>query len=303
MSKKWCASTIGIAGILLFAIPAITAASQSQTQPRDPRPAPRQSAASREQGLKAATVANPANVTAWIELAQLQEARGATDEAERTFKAALSATGGARTAGVDVGVLQPSRTVRPDDRRARAGRSEESDGRRRSPACSCLLFRQGEQGSCPIVCGQTDVRRRRHRRDRSRHRAESRLRRGPHVQEPPAPSEGKHRGRLRPPPGHDQVDGQQPVRVGGNIKTPTKIHDVRPVYPQEALDVRVSGMVILEAVIDIQGNVRSARVLRSIPLLDQAAVDAVKQWRFTPTLLEGVAVPVLMTVTVNFTMQ
>lgn len=62
-------------------------------------------------------------------------------------------------------------------------------------------------------------------------------------------------------------------------------------------------MVILEAVIDIQGNVRSARVLRSIPLLDQAAVDAVKQWRFTPTLLEGVAVPVLMTVTVNFTMQ
>lgn len=96
MSKKWCASTIGIAGILLFAIPAITAASQSQTQPRDPRPAPRQSAASREQGLKAATVANPANVTAWIELAQLQEARGATDEAERTFKAALSATGGAR---------------------------------------------------------------------------------------------------------------------------------------------------------------------------------------------------------------
>ncbi|MBA2260980.1 MAG: energy transducer TonB, partial [Acidobacteria bacterium] len=87
------------------------------------------------------------------------------------------------------------------------------------------------------------------------------------------------------------------------IKPPSKIHDVRPVYPQDALDARVSGLVILEAVIDAQGNVRSARVLRSIPLLDQAALDAVRQWRFTPTLLEGIAVPVLMTVTVNFTMQ
>lgn len=106
-----------------------------------------------------------------------------------------------------------------------------------------------------------------------------------------------------PPPQYYEVDGQQAVRIGGDIKTPTKIRDVRPEYPQEAHEARLSGMVILEALIDTQGNVRSARVLRSIPGLDEAALDAVKQWQFTPTLRDGVAVPVVMTVTVNFTIQ
>ena len=90
-----------------------------------------------------------------------------------------------------------------------------------------------------------------------------------------------------PPPPPPDGNGLQPIRVGGTIKTPTKTHDVRPVYPQEALDARASGVVILEAVIDEQGNVRSARVLRSIPMFDQAAIDAVKGWRFMPTLLNG----------------
>ena len=62
-------------------------------------------------------------------------------------------------------------------------------------------------------------------------------------------------------------------------------------------------MVILETVIDANGGVESVRVLRSVSLLDQAAVDAVKQWRFTPAMLNGQAVPVVMTVTVNFTLQ
>src|SRR5574339_1208310 len=96
---------------------------------------------------------------------------------------------------------------------------------------------------------------------------------------------------------------QAPVRVGGNIKTPTKIKDVRPVYPPIAQSARVSGMVIIEATIGADGRVKDAKVLRSIPLLDQAALDAVKQWQFTPTLLNGVPVPVIMTVTVNFTLQ
>jgi protein TonB len=95
----------------------------------------------------------------------------------------------------------------------------------------------------------------------------------------------------------------QPVRVGGNIKAPTKIKDVRPVYPPIAQSARVSGMVIIEATIGADGRVKDAKVLRSIPLLDQAALDAVKQWTFTPTLLNGVPVPVIMTVTVNFTLQ
>ena len=81
------------------------------------------------------------------------------------------------------------------------------------------------------------------------------------------------------------------------------MRDVRPVYPPIAQSARVSGMVIIEATIGADGRVKDAKVLRSIPLLDQAALDAVKQWTFTPTLLNGVPVPVIMTVTVNFTLQ
>jgi TonB family protein len=93
------------------------------------------------------------------------------------------------------------------------------------------------------------------------------------------------------------------IRVGGNIKAPTKIRDVRPVYPDIAQQARVQGVVIIEVVIGPEGHVQDAKVLRSIPLLDEAALDAVRQWRFTPTLLNGVPVPVIMTVTVNFTVQ
>ena len=96
---------------------------------------------------------------------------------------------------------------------------------------------------------------------------------------------------------------QAPVRVGGNIKPPTKTRDVKPVYPAIAQSARVQGVVIIEATIGPDGRVKDAKVLRSIPLLDQAALDAVKQWEFTPTLLNGVPVPVIMTVTVNFTLQ
>ena len=93
------------------------------------------------------------------------------------------------------------------------------------------------------------------------------------------------------------------LRVGGNIKTPTKIRDVRPVYPPIAQSARVTGVVVLEVLVGPDGHVQEAQVLRSIPLLDGAAIDAVKQWQFTPTLLNGVAVPVIMTVTVNFALQ
>jgi len=102
-----------------------------------------------------------------------------------------------------------------------------------------------------------------------------------------------------PPPPAPRV----PVRPGGDVKPPRKIVDVAPVYPELARTARVSGIVILEATIDEEGNVRDARVLRSIPLLDRAAVDAVRQWRFTPTLLNGQAIPIVMTVTVNFRLE
>jgi protein TonB len=78
---------------------------------------------------------------------------------------------------------------------------------------------------------------------------------------------------------------------------------VHPVYPAIAQSARVQGVVIVEATIGPDGKVQDARILRSIPLLDAAALEAVKQWEYTPTTLNGVPVPVIMTVTVNFTLQ
>jgi periplasmic protein TonB len=95
----------------------------------------------------------------------------------------------------------------------------------------------------------------------------------------------------------------QPVRVGGAIRPPQKIRDVAPRYPSMAQASRVEGVVILEATIGEDGGVRDVRVLRGKPLLDVAAAEAVRQWRFTPTLLNGQAVPVVMTVTVSFTLN
>lgn len=91
------------------------------------------------------------------------------------------------------------------------------------------------------------------------------------------------------------------IRVGGQIKPPTKIKDVKPIYPAIARSARVSGIVIIEATIGPDGKVIDAKVLRSVPLLDQAALDAVQQWEYQPTLLNGVPVPVVVTVTINFT--
>ena len=91
-----------------------------------------------------------------------------------------------------------------------------------------------------------------------------------------------------------------PIRVGGRIKEPVKIKDVRPHYPKLAEHAHVQGVVILECVISPRGTVFDVKVLRGVPLLDQAAVEAVRQWVYTPTLLNGVPVPVIMTVTVVF---
>lgn len=103
---------------------------------------------------------------------------------------------------------------------------------------------------------------------------------------------------LPPPP-----PKQEPVRVGGEIKSPRKTYNVPPVYPDIARQARVEGVVILEAIIDPQGNVTNLRILRPIPLLDRAAIEAVKQWKYEPTLLNEVPVPIVMTVTVVFRLQ
>ena len=95
----------------------------------------------------------------------------------------------------------------------------------------------------------------------------------------------------------------QPVRVGGQVAPPRKIKDVRPIYPAIAQSARVQGVVIIEATIGVDGHVQDAKILRSIPLLDAAALEAVRQWEFTVTTLNGAPVPIIMTVTVNFALE
>jgi protein TonB len=116
---------------------------------------------------------------------------------------------------------------------------------------------------------------------------------GDPVALPPAPTV------VRPP---DPVP-TEPKRIGGAIKAPTKMKHVPPVYPAVAQAARVEGTVIIQATISPAGKVADALVLRSNPLLDAAALDAVRQWEFTPTLLNGSAVAVIMTVTVDFRLR
>jgi len=94
-----------------------------------------------------------------------------------------------------------------------------------------------------------------------------------------------------------------PVRPGGVVRPPQKLVHVAPVYPALAVAARVEGSVVLDCVIDEDGHVASVTALRSQPLLEAAAVDAVRQWRYRPTLLNGVPVSVLLTVTVDFRLR
>ena len=119
---------------------------------------------------------------------------------------------------------------------------------------------------------------------------------------PPPPPPPSTVSITAPAPGEQSIgwapDGS--LRVGGSVKPPEKIKDVPPVYPPTALAAGVEGVVIIEARIAVDGRVSDARVLKSIPLLDEAALEAVKQWEFTPTLLNGERVPVVMTMAINF---
>jgi TonB family protein len=130
------------------------------------------------------------------------------------------------------------------------------------------------------------------------------------VVPPPPPPPPPPPGALPPfpppePPPPPPVPGelQNAIRVGGQVLAPQKVTHVSPVYPPIAQSARVQGVVIVEAIIDREGRVGYVRILRSIPLLDQAALDAVKQWEFTPTHLNGSPVPVIMTATVQFSLQ
>jgi len=110
----------------------------------------------------------------------------------------------------------------------------------------------------------------------------------------------KHFGNALPDPPRPP---DQPRRVGSGLNPPKRIAYTAPVYPQVAVSARIEGIVILEATIDAQGVVQNVTVLRSLPMLDRAAIEAVKQWRYQPTRLNGQAIPIIMTVTVNFSLR
>jgi protein TonB len=109
-------------------------------------------------------------------------------------------------------------------------------------------------------------------------------------------------GGIAPPP--PPPPPPAPIRVGGDVKEPRRIKGSPPVYPKIAQAAKVQGMVILEATITKEGDVKDIKVLRPQPMgMTEAAVEAVKQWKYTPPLLNGTPVDVIMTVSVNFALS
>jgi TonB family protein len=322
----------------------IAPASAQQAQPRDPRSDVPRPASSREAALQSALASDPSVIANWVELARLQEQRGAIADAEQALRSALAHSSSAssvmrslaqfysRTGQFDkaVAMLESVAAQNPNDplghqvvatyywEKAQKDTSLSREEKLRyiesgigatdraiaanADFMEALTYKnillrlkanlEPDAVRRDSLIAEADLLRNRAielQKTRSGNRTTSGYPPPPPPPAPPGSPDGTASG------------GGAPVRVGGNIKTPTKIKDVRPVYPPEAHAAGIAGMVILEVVIDTTGNVETAKVLRSIPLLDQAAIDAVRQWQFTPTHLNGAAVPVIMTVTVNFT--
>lgn len=104
---------------------------------------------------------------------------------------------------------------------------------------------------------------------------------------------------LPPPP----KEGPKRIRLGGQVQQAKLINRVQPVYPPLAKQARIQGNVVLHAIIAKDGSIQELQVLSGHPLLVQAALDAVRQWRYQPTLLNGDPVEVDTTVTVVFTLS
>jgi TonB family protein len=95
---------------------------------------------------------------------------------------------------------------------------------------------------------------------------------------------------------------REPIKVGENVQESKLIRRVEPAYPELAKRARVEGRVLLAVTVDEEGNVSEIRVIVGHPLLVEAAVTAVRQWKYSPTLLNGEPVPVIATVTVRFSL-
>jgi TonB family protein len=346
----------------LQAAPSIALAQQTQAQsapPRDPRPGDARPANAREVELMNAIKSSPSDPAAYLDAAKLQEARGATSEAEATLmalrqaqpqnlKAYIALAGLYQHTGQfdrAVAMLEQAAALdpaNPDGQQILATvyfekvRSDPA----LTPTEKATYIQQGIGATDRALDIRSDyvdalvyknlfLRMQANletdpskqqamlaEADSLRNRAlELRNTNGPAMAFAPKGSGGyPPPPPLPPPPPPPSASsdewamaalgtGKPPLRVGGNITPPTKTRDVMPAYPDAASAARVQGVVIAELVIDEAGNVAAAHIVRSIPLLDQAALDAIKQWKFTPTLLNGAPVPVLVTVTVNFTLK
>ena len=333
---------IRLAWIPAFLMAAVTIVDAQQ--PRDPRSDVPRPVSAREVALQAALDSDPTVIASWLELAKLQELRGAVDAAEASLTRAAVQSNNSRSVLTVLAQFynragQFDKTVETLQLAADAAPTDPSGHQlvatyywekaqkdlRLSPEDKQRYIEAGISATDRALALNADyvealtyknilLRMKANlqpdavRRDPLIQEADALRNRAMELQKARAPERlaaGAPAAPPPPPPGADTAaaGGMAPIRVGGNIKTPTKIRDVRPVYPPDAFAAGIAGMVILEAVIDTEGSVESAKVLRSIPILDQAAVDAVRQWKFTPTLLNGTPVPVIMTVTVNFTIQ
>ena len=104
-----------------------------------------------------------------------------------------------------------------------------------------------------------------------------------------------------PPPPPPAPAPRAPVRIGGQIQAPALLHRVEPIYPPFAVNAHLQGVVILEALVDEDGTVAEVKVLRSpSALLDNAALTAVRQWRYSPLLLNGIRTRFVLTVVLSF---
>lgn len=106
------------------------------------------------------------------------------------------------------------------------------------------------------------------------------------------------------PEGPPPSEPEGPIHVGGDVAAPNKISAPQPQYTEIARKARIQGVVIVQAIINKQGNVTDVKVLKGLPMgLDQAAVEAIRKWKFEPATLNGKPVDVYYNLTVNFTLQ
>jgi protein TonB len=123
------------------------------------------------------------------------------------------------------------------------------------------------------------------------------------VHPPPPPPPPPPPAQAIPAAFRQALEDLNPVKLGGGIKPPALVYEVKPVYPPDLRELKVEGSVMTEVIVDTVGNVYEARVVAAVPGLEQAALDAVKQWRFQPALLNGEPVAVLCNVEFTFTVK